>query len=154
MAVVKIPAYPKGVARGVWANKLAQAAIYTVESQAINYDTGTAVNIFSIPEEFVVVGLALEVVTAWADPGTGASLDVQDSAGVNFATFDVRTLRNAGFYNYPGAFLRVAKTAGVGRRNRLIQVDVNDLGTATAGIARVWLRFKYNRAEAFRTDYS
>ena len=153
MAVVKIPAYPKGIARGVWANKLAQAAIYTVESRDINFDTGTAVNIFSIPEEFVIVGLSLEVVTAWADPGTGTNLSVQDSAGTNLANFDVKQLRVAGFYDYSSAFLRVAKTAGAGKRNRLIQVDVNSPATPTAGVARVWLRFKYNRAESFRSDY-
>ncbi len=154
MAVTKIPAFPKGVARGVWANKLSQAAVYAAESQPINYDTGTSVNIFSIPEEFVITGLALEVSTAWVDPGPDVSLNVQDSAGTNLALFGARVLRNTGFYKYPGAFLRVAKTAGVGKRTRVIQVDVNDPATATAGVARVWLSFKYDRSESLRDDYA
>ena len=154
MAVVKIPAYPSGVARGVWANKLAEAAVYTVESRDINFDTGVAVNIFSIPEEFVVTGLTLEVSTAWVDPGPDVSLNVQDSAGTNLALFGAKVLLNTGFYKYPGAFLRVAKTAGAGKRTRVVQVDVNDPATATAGIARVWLEFRYTRRESLRTDYA
>ena len=51
MASVKIPAWPKGVAGNVWANKLANASLYAVESEIINFDTGAAVNIFAIPEE-------------------------------------------------------------------------------------------------------
>ncbi len=154
MAVVKIPAYPKGVARGVWANKLAEAAIYSVESRDINFDTGVAVNIFSIPEEFVVTGVELGVSTAWVDPGPDVSLNIQDSAGTNLALFGAKVLSNTGFYKYPGAFLRVAKTGGAaGKRTRVLQVDVNDPATATAGVARVWLEFRYTRAESFRTDY-
>ena len=152
MAVRKIPAFPSGIARGVWANKLADAAIYAVESDAINYNDGTAVSLFSIPEEFILLGLGLEVVTAWADPGGNPSLVVQDAVG-DLAVFGPRVLRNVGFYEYP-VLRRYAKTAGVGIRTRLLQVDVNDPGTATAGIARVWLKFKPNRAESLRVDYT
>lgn len=153
MAVKRIPAFPSGVAKGVWANKLADAAIYAVESDAINYDTGTAINIFSIPEEFVLLGLGLNVTTAWADPGGNTTLVVQDTAA-DLAIFGVKQLRSTGQYEYP-VLAQYAKTGGApGKRNRLIQVDVNDLGTATAGVARVWMKFKPNRAESLRLDYA
>lgn len=140
MAVIKIPAFPSGVARGVWANQLARSAVYAIESDAINFDTGTAVNIFSIPEEFVVLGVGVEVVTAF--DRDDAHINVQDSAGTNLAVFDGRALSITGFNEYPVLF-RTAKTAGVGKRTRVIQVDVS--GAATAGIFRVWLKFKPER---------
>ena len=142
MAVIKIPVFPPGIARGVWANQLARSAIYAVESDDINYDTGLAVNVFSIPEEFVVLGLGVEVVTAWT-AGQGAFLNVQESGGANIALFSEKVLENTGFFEYPVLY-RLAKTAGPGKRTRSIQVDVGGGGGA-AGVARVWLKFKPER---------
>ena len=145
MAVVKIPAFPKGIARGVWANDLAQSAVYAQESEAINFDTGAAVNIFSIPEGTVIMGIGLEVVTVWSGGGAtmdgGQSLDVNDS-DAQIAHFGPRQLLATGFYEYP-VLNRTARTAGAGVRNNLINVDVNaPEEVAIAGVARVWLKFK------------
>jgi hypothetical protein len=144
MAAVKIPAFPKGVARGVWANKLAGSAIYAIESDAINYDTGTAVNIFSIPEGLVLMDIGVEIATAFN--GASVSLTVQDTAE-DLANFDVA---QAGFFKRE-AFKRYAVVGDApGNKSRSIQIDVNG-NTGTAGVARVWLFLKPDRS-AFRKD--
>ena len=80
MAVVKIPAWPKGIAGNVWANKLADASLYAIESEVINYDTGTAIKIFSIPEDTILWSVGLEVVTIFNKPA--AEIVVRDTAEV------------------------------------------------------------------------
>ena len=144
MAAVKIPAFPKGVARGVWANKLAGSAVYAIESDVINYDTGTAVNIFAIPEGMVLLDIACEVATPF--DGASVSLTVQDTSE-DLANFDVNL---TGFFKR-GAFKRYALVGGApGNKSRSIQVDVNGIA-GSAGVARVWLFLKPDRS-AFRKD--
>jgi len=161
MAARKIPAWPKGVAGSVWANKLANASTYAIESDVINYDTGTAVRIFSIPEDTILWAIGLEVVTAFDKPN--GTLVVRDTEIV-LATFGGYRLEPGwtGFVELP-VFKRYARFAGggaganpnaaPGKMQRELQVDVNG-GTGTAGIARVWIKIKPNRADAFRKDYS
>lgn len=144
MAAVKIPAFPKGVARGVWSNKLAGSAIYAIESDVINYDTGTAVNIFAIPEGMILTDVACEVATAF--DGASQSLTVADTAEV-LANFDVSL---TGFFKR-GAFKRYAVVGGApGNKSRSVYIDVNGAAGA-AGVARVWLFVKPDRS-AFRKD--
>jgi len=147
MAAVKLPAWPKGIAGNVWANKLADASVYAVESEAINYDTGTAVTIFSIPEDSILLGVALEVQTAFDKPQ--GSIVVQDTLA-DIVKFADRAFGDTG-YTYAPVLRRYAKVAGVGNTARAIQVDVNG-GTGTAGVGRIWLMLKPNRG-SLRKDF-
>lgn len=144
MAVIKIPAFPSGVARGVWANQLARSAVYAIESDAIAYDAGASANVFSIPEEFVVLGIGIEVTTAFT-AGQGGFVNVHDTAGTVIQVFGEKQVEKAGFYEYPVLF-RTAKTAGAGKRTRTLQVSVG-AGGAAAGAFRVWLKFKPERGQ-------
>mgnify|MGYP001577335791 FL=1 len=149
MAVVKIPAWPKGIAGNVWANKLADASLYAIESEVINYDTGTAIKIFSIPEDTILWSVGLEVVTIFNKPA--AEIVVRDTAEV-LGRFSGRALEQTGFVEQM-LLKRYAKTAGPGRDTRQIQVDVNG-GTGTAGVGRVWIVIKPSRRQSFKKDFS
>ena len=145
MATVKIPAWPKGVAGNVWANKLADASLYAVESDLMNYDTGLAVNVFSIPEDSILWAVGIEVVTAFT--GTFASaLVVQDTAN-DLARFLAGDLNATGFVEQM-TLTRYAKRAGAGNQPRSIQIDAP--AGATAGTFRVWLVLKPNRENSLR----
>ena len=154
MASVKIPAWPKGVARGVWANRLASAAVYAIESNVINYDTGTSINIFSIPEDSILLGVGLEVVTAF--DVYQANIIVKDTAET-LCRFEERAVDTTGF-RQKNLMKRYAKRSGAGRGTREIQVDVNTttggLGTTgSAGVGRIWIFLKPNRESPLRKDY-
>lgn len=149
MPSVKIPAWPKGVAGNVWANKLASASLYMVESDLLNFDTGIAVNIFSIPEETILTAVGIEVVTATTGPG---SIVVQDTAR-DLITFGANLTDDTGFTLAP-VLQRYAKLGGVnapGKQARALQVDVNGL---TAGTFRIWIQFKPNRVNIRTIDAS
>lgn len=149
MAVVKIPAWPKGVAGNVWANKLADASLYAVESDLFNYDTGTAVGVFSIPEDSILWAVGVEVVTAFTGANAGTSIVIQDTSE-DLATFGYNVLDATGFAEQL-QLKRYAKTAGAGTPARAIQVDMNQ-GAASAGTFRVWVVLKPNRG-SLRTDF-
>ena len=142
MAAIKLPAWPQGVAGNVWANKLADASVYAVESNLFNYDTGTAVALFSIPEDSIILGIGIEMVTAM-DGGGAQYVQVADTGAV-LATFGDNVVSNVQFSWQP-VLKRYTKAAGVpGNAPRTIQLNVND-GAAAAGTFRVWLQLKPNR---------
>lgn len=145
MAVRKVPAWPKGVAGNVWANKLSDAQIYCVEGEDFNYDTGTAVTVFAIPEDTVLLGIGLQVTTAFDKPG--GSLTVQDTlADICIFGQDVladSTTRSG--YSFQPVYKVYPKFGTEGKQSRLIQIDVNG-GTGTAGVGRLTLWMKPNRA--------
>jgi hypothetical protein len=148
MAVVKIPAFPAGVAKGVWANKLASAGVYAVESDLLNYDTGTDIPIFALPDEAVVMGIGLEVVTAF--DANNREIRVFDSADtLGMVTFDPSVVG----YQEVLAFKRLTKTTGAGGRSasKNIWVDIDSAG-GTAGTASVWILFRPNRKMTTRKD--
>jgi len=156
MAARKIPAWPKGIAGNVWANKLADASLYAIESDVINFDTGTAVRIFSIPEDTILWAAGLEIVTAFNKPN--GSIVLRDTE-IALATFAGPSIEATGFVEQV-LLKRYARFAGSGvgsvglpgRQQRELQVDVNG-GAGTTGIARCWIVIKPNRADAFRKDY-
>ena len=150
MASVKIPAWPKGVAGNVWANKLADASVYAVESELLNFDTGTAVTIFAVPEDSVILGIGLERVTAFTVTGGESNIAVLDTAGSNLVKFGNRELSSVGYTLAP-VLRRYSKVAGVpGTSSRAITVSTKGL---TAGTFRIWLQFKPNR-RTLRSDYA
>ena len=148
MAAVKIPAWPRGVAGNVWANQLARASLYAIESDIINFDTGTSINIFSIPEQTVLWAIGLEIVTAF-NAGGSKSIVVKDTSE-NLAIFgDV--IGAAGAVEQLVLKRYAGGSAGVpGVTSRSIQVDVN-AGGGTTGVGRVWLVLKPQRS-SFRRD--
>jgi len=149
MAAVKLPAWPKGIAGNVWANKLADASVYAVESELFNYDTGTAVALFAIPEDSVILGIGIEVGTAFNGNGT-QSVVVQDT-GADLAIFGDNVISNASKFVMQPVLKRYTKAAGAGVASRAIQVDANAAG-ASAGTFRIWLQIKPNRG-SLKSDY-
>ena len=149
MAARKIPAWPRGVAGNVWANKLADASLYAIESDVINFDTGTAVRIFSIPSETILWAAGLEIVTAFNKPN--GSVVLRDTTAV-LATFAGPNIESTGFVEQV-LLRRYTKVAGPGKSQYELQVDVNG-GAGTTGIARCWIVIKPNREDAFRKDYA
>ncbi len=140
MASVKVPAFPKGVARGVWANKLSRSAIYVVESDPFNFDTGAAVRLFSVPDNSVVLGLGLEVNTAF--DGESPLVTVLDSDGVIASWQDTQALTDTTQIMWVDSVRRYFPSAGAGNQANFLNVTtVTDAG-ATTGIGRIWIKIK------------
>jgi hypothetical protein len=156
MASIKLPAWPKGIAGNVWANKLADASVYAVESNVINYDTGTSALIFAIPDDSVVMGVGLELVSDFTGASGATKVDVTDSAGTILGSFGVSALDSpaSGDFKMLSTLKRYAKTAAAGNagaRHKAIEVDVTT-GGCSAGTFRIWLQLKPNR-NSLRSDY-
>ena len=153
MASVKIPAFSKGIAGNVFSNALAESSVYAFESDLLNFDTGTSVVAFAVPEDVIVMGVGIEVVSAFTSANAGTSIDVTDSASNILAHFDgIGDLDAAGF-KMLSSLRRYAKSAGsAGMDSKAIEVDVNQ-GGASAGTFRIWLQLKPNRRNSLRKDY-
>lgn len=136
MGVKKIPVWGRGASYGKSHDAWHGAAVYAVESDSVNYDTGTSVQLFSIPNGTILTGIGLNVETAFTgEVGNGSEVIVKDTAE-NLAIFKQPALREAREYFYP-MVKKYAKVAGPGVGSRDIQVDVN--GSAAAGAFRVIL---------------
>ena len=146
MAAVKVPAWPKGVAGNVWANQLADQSSYWIESDLINFDTGTAATIFAIPEDSIILSIGLEVVTALTATAGADQLVVLDTGSSGtLARFGIGQVLETGFVIQP-VLKRYSKLGGVnapGNQSRPIQTTPPS--SATAGTYRVWLNIKPNR---------
>jgi hypothetical protein len=152
MASVKLPAWPKGVAGNVWSNALADASVYAFESDLLNYDTGTSVIAFAVPEDTIVLGVGVEIVSAFTGVGGGGEISVQDSASNVLALFGNSVMDGVGYASV-NTLRRYAKSAGsAGVDSRAIEVDVTAAG-ASAGTFRLWLQLKPNRRNSVRRDY-
>jgi len=153
MATVKIPAFAKGIAGNVFSNALADASVYAFESDLLNYDTGTSVVAFAVPEDAIVMGVGIEVVTAFTAANAGTSIDVTDSASNILAHFEgIGDLDTLATFKMLSSLRRYAKTAGsAGVGSKAIEVDVNQ-GGASAGTFRIWLQLKPNRRNSLRRD--
>ncbi len=154
MAAVKIPAFPKGAASGVWANKLARQAIYAVESDTFNYDTGSSVTIFSVPEEVVILGVGLEVNTVF--DGVDPEVVVADSNGTIaiFSEIPLLTATSVQIDIYwQNVCVRYPGTATLGNPPHAITLTATVDGGASTGTGKIWLKFKPDASRGFKKDY-
>ena len=149
MASVKIPEFPKGVARGVFANQLQKQVVYAVESDTFNYDTGSSVTIFSVPEGCIILGVGLEVNTIF--DGVDPSLAVSDSDGT-IAVFsdelEVATATSVPIY-WQNVAVRYPKTTTLGNPPLPISLTVTVDGGASTGTGKIWLKLKPDGSRPF-----
>jgi len=150
MASVKIPEFPKGVARGVFANQLAKQAVYAIESDTFNYDTGSSVTIFSVPEGCIILGVGLEVNTIF--DGEDPSLVVSDSDGT-IADFSPAELGAATATSVPiywqNVAVRYPKTTTLGNPPLPISLTMTVDDGASTGTGKIWLQIRPDGGRAW-----
>lgn len=155
MAAVKIPAWPRGVAGNVWANKLADSSLYAVESDLFSYTAGTAVPIFGIPEDSIIWAIGCEIVTAFTGVLSTGEIVVHDTAAGGVESGPLAVFGPGVMNDVQNAeqlvMRRYVKGAGIGTGSKGIQVTL-DAGGASAGTFRIWLVLKPNRG-SFKRDF-
>lgn len=106
--------------------------LYTIKSDAINYNSASPVSTFDVDANTLVVGVIVQIVTAFVGTSPVLSIGVAGSTARHLATSDVTTTAT-GFtaifkpFDYTSAATIITTIGGTG---------------LSAGVARVWLVYR------------